>query len=85
MRPLHDNLWLLFPDEERTIGKVRIPSGAAPRWMDAVVVAAGPEAPPDVGVGDLVVARQFDGLPVSCDGLVLRCMPASKVMAVVEL
>ena len=83
-RPLHDNVWLRFPEGDREIDGVRVPAGDPPRWMDAVVVAAGPGAGPGFGVGDRVVARRFDGLSVEHEGRVYRCVPSSRVLAVLE-
>ena len=83
-RPLHDNAWLLFPEGDRELGGVRVPAGDPPRWMDATVVAVGPEAPDDVGVGDRVIANMFDGMPVEHEGEIYRCVPSSKVLAVLE-
>lgn len=82
MRPLHDNVWLLFGEGERPVGGVSVPG----EWMDATVVAAGPEVPEalGIGVGDVVVASRFDGPPVSVDGLLLRSVPAGKILAVVR-
>ena len=55
-------------------------------WMDAIVVAVGPEVPASlgVGVGDTVLASVFDGHPVFIDGVSLRNIPAEKLMAVFE-
>lgn len=55
-------------------------------WMDALVVAVGPEvhASLGVGVGDTVLAGLFDGMPVFIDGVPLRNIPADKIMAVFE-
>lgn len=85
-RPLHDNVWLLFASGERREGGVYVQPGDPAEWMDATVVAAGPEVPESlgVGVGDVVVANLFDGLPVSLDGCPpLRSVPSSRLLAVI--
>ena len=86
-RPLHDSVWLIFPSGGRTVGGVYRAPGEPDAWMDAVVVAAGPEVPASlgVGVGDVVVANVFDGMPVDVDGVRYRSVPAGKLLAVVEL
>lgn len=85
-RPLHDNVWLLFPPGDRCVGGVHTVEGDPERWMDAVVVAAGPEVPASlgVGVGDTVVANVFDGMPVDIGGRIYRSVPAAKLLAVLE-
>lgn len=83
-RPLHDNAWLLFPEGDREVGGVRVPAGDPPRWMDALVVALGPEADTGFGVGDRVIANLFDGMPVEHEGGIYRCVPSSKILAVLE-
>lgn len=86
-RPLHDNVWLLFPEPApRRVGGVYVPAGDPLDRMDAVVAAAGPEVPADlgVGVGDTVVASQFDGMPVFVDGVQMRSMPADRLLAVIH-
>lgn len=86
-RPLHDSVWLLFTLGGRQVGDFYVPSDDPAEWMDATVVAAGPEVPESlgVGVGDVVVANLFDGPPVFVDGCPpLRNIPASKLLAVIE-
>lgn len=82
--PLRDDAWLLFPEGDREVGGVRVPEGDPPKWMDALVVALGPKAGKDFGVGDRVVANRFDGLPVEHEGRIYRCVPSSKILAVLE-
>lgn len=84
-RPLHGHVWLLFPPETRRVDGVYRASDDPERWMDAVVAAAGPGIPADVGVGDVVVANVFDGMPVDYEGVRYRSVPAEKLLAVVEL
>lgn len=83
-RPIHDNVWLLFPQGDRMIDGVLVPKEDEDSWMDALVVAAGPEVPASlgVGVGDTVVANVFDGVPAAVEGLPLRSMPAGRLLAV---
>ena len=85
-RPLHDRVWLLFPPETRCTGGVWERAGRADRWMDAVVVAVGPEVPASlgIGVGDRVVASVYDGMPVDYEGVRYRCVPAGKLLAAME-
>lgn len=85
-RPLHDNVWLLFASGDRDVGGVLSPQDRPEKWMDALVVAVGPEVPESAGfgVGDVVVANLFDGLPVDFEGRIYRRVPFSKVMAVLE-
>lgn len=86
-RPLHDSVWLLFPEPEvERIGGVFVPAGDPLDRMDATVVAAGPEVPGDlgIGVGDTVVANQFDGMPVFVDGVRMRSVPADRLLAVIH-
>jgi uncharacterized protein (UPF0261 family) len=73
----------LFPDGDRDVNGVRVPAGDPPRWMDALVVAIGPEVA-GVGAGDMVIANMFDGLPVEYEGRIFRCVPSSRVLAVLE-
>jgi len=47
-------------------------------------VAAGPDVPAELGVGDKVIANLFDGMPVEHEGEIYRCVPSSKVLAVLE-
>ena len=86
-RPLHDNVWLLFPEGDRTIDGVLVPKEDEDSWMDALVVAAGPEVPAalEVGVGDTVIANVFDGMPLSVEGVPLRAVPADRLLAAVAL
>ena len=83
-RPLHDHVWLLFPPVCRMASGVYQVADDPERWMDAVVVAAGPDVPPDVGVGDVVVANVFDGMPVDYGGVRYRSVPAGRLLAVVD-
>ena len=85
-RPLNDSVWLLFPSGDRKVDGVLVRTDDPERWMDAVVVAMGPGVPASlgVGVGDRVVARVFDGVPVELDGTVYRSVPAGKLLAVLE-
>ena len=86
-RPLHDSVWLLFPEPApRRVDGVLVPAGDPLDRMDAVVAAAGPEVPGDlgIGVGDTVVASQFDGMPVFVDGVQMRSMPADRLLAVIH-
>lgn len=85
-RPLHDNVWLYFPLGGRWVGDVYVPSEEPDAWLDAVVVATGPEVPASLGlgVGDTVLAGLFDGPPVFIDGVPLRNIPADQIMAVFE-
>lgn len=85
-RPLHDNVWLYFPPGDRVVDGVLVRKEDADSWMDAIVVAVGPEVPVSlgVGVGDTVLASVFDGHPVFIDGVSLRNIPAEKLMAVFE-
>jgi co-chaperonin GroES (HSP10) len=79
-------VWLYFPPGERVVDGVLVHKEDEDSWMDALVVAAGPEVPASlgVGVGDTVLAGLFDGLPVFIDGVPLRSIPADKIMAVFE-
>lgn len=83
-RPLHDNVWLLFPQGDRIIDGVLVPKEDEDSWMDALVVAVGPEVPASlsVGVGDTVIADVFDGMPAAVEGVSLRSVPASRILAV---
>lgn len=83
-RPLHNNVWLYFPPGERVVGGVLVRKEDEDAWMDALVVAMGPEVPASlgIGVGDTVLAGLFDGMPVFIDGVPLRKIPADKLMAV---
>lgn len=85
-RPLHDRVWLLFPPADRTVGGILVRADGPDGWMDAVVVAMGPETPASlgVGVGDRVVAGVFDGMPVDVDGVRYRSVPADRLLAVIE-
>lgn len=85
-RPLHDNVWVRFPPGERVVDGVLVRKEDEDSWMDAIVVAVGPEVPASlgVGVGDTVLAGLFDGMPVFIDGVPLRNIPAGKLMAVFE-
>lgn len=85
-RPLHDSVWLLFPPGDRCVGGVHMATDDPEKWMDAVVVATGPEVPVSlgVGVGDRVIAGVFDGMPVATDGVVYRSVPAAKLLAVID-
>ena len=83
-RPLHDNVWLLFASGDRDVGGVLSPQDRPDKWMDATVVAAGPDVPAEFGVGDKVIANVFDGMPVEHEGRIYRCVPSSKVLAVLE-
>lgn len=84
-RPLHDSVWLLFPDTEyRNDGGVLVRDRGEDR-LDATVVAVGPEVPDGlVGVGDRVLANRYDGMPVEHGGCVYRSVPCSRLLAVVE-
>lgn len=84
-RPLRGHVWLLFPSGSRRAGGVYVASDGPERWMDATVVAAGPDVPAGVGVGDVVVANVFDGMPVDYEGVRYRSVPAGRLLAVVEL
>lgn len=83
-RPLHDNVWLLFPQGDRMIDGVLVPKEDEDSWMDALVVAAGPEVPASLGVGtgDTVLANVFDGMPLFVEGIPLRVVPADRLLAV---
>lgn len=83
-RPLHDNVWLYFPLGGRWVGGVYVPLGEPDAWLDAIVVAVGPEVPASlgVGVGDSVLSELFDGPPFFVDGVPLRNVPAGKLLAV---
>ena len=83
-RPLHDSVWLLFPQGGRTVDGVLVPQRDEDQWMDALVVATGPEVPASlgVGVGDTVLASAFDGLPLSVEGVPMRAVPAGELLAV---
>lgn len=85
-RPLRDNVWLYFPPGERTVDGVLVRKEDEDSWMDAIVVATGPEVPASlgIGVGDTVLAGIFDGLPFFVDGVPLRNIPADRLMAVFE-
>lgn len=84
-RPLRDNVWLLFPDDEYLDeGGVLVKKSGELR-LDATVVAAGPEVPAGlVGVGDRVLASMHDGMPVEYEGRVYRSVPCSGILAVLE-
>ena len=84
-RPLRDNVWLLFPDDEyRDEGGVLVKKSGELR-LDATVVAVGPEVPEgSVGVGDRVLASMYDGMPVEYEGAVYRSVLYSGIMAVLE-
>lgn len=84
-RPLHDRVWLLFPEDcYRNEGGVIVKESAESR-LDATVVAVGPEVPEGaLGVGDRVVASMFDGLPVDHEGCRYRSVPFSSILAVIE-
>lgn len=85
-RPLHDKVWLLFPESSyRNDGGVIVEDKAELR-LDATVVAAGPEVPADfIGVGDRVLASIYDGMPVEHEGIMFRSVPYSDIMAVIRL
>ena len=85
-RPLHDNVWLYFPPGDRVVDGVLVRKENEDSWMDAIVVAVGPEVPSilGIGVGDTVLANVFDGMPLALGGAVLRSIPAEKLMAVFE-
>lgn len=84
-RPLHDNVWLLFPQGDRIINGVLVPKEDEDSWMDALVVAVGPEVPADcVGVGDRVLASMYDGMPLFIEGVPLRVVPYGEIMAVMQ-
>ena len=85
-RPLHDNVWVRFPPGERVVDGVLVRKEDEDSWMDATVVAVGPEVPAvfGIGVGDTVLANVFDGMPLALDGAMLRSIPADKLMAVFE-
>ena len=85
-RPLRDNVWLYFPPGERVVNGVLVRKEDEDSWMDALVVAVGPEVPASlgVGVGDTVLAGPFDGPLVFIGGVPLRNIPADKIMAVFE-
>lgn len=83
-RPLRDNVWLLFPPDARETGGILVRQDRPDKWMDATVVAAGPDVPAELGVGDKVIANLFDGMPVEHEGEIYRCVPSSKVLAVLE-
>lgn len=84
-RPLHDRVWLLFPEGGyRNEGGVLVEDEAELR-LDATVVAAGPEVPADcVGVGDRVLASMYDGMPVEHEGVAYRSVPYGEIMAVIR-
>lgn len=83
-RPLHDNVWLYFPPGDRVVDGVLVHKEDADSWMDAIVVAVGPEVPVSlgVGVGDTVLASVFDGVPLALDGVQMRSVPSGRLMAV---
>lgn len=85
-RPLHDNVWLLFPQGSRVVDGVLVRKEDEDSWMDAVVVAVGPEVPESlgVGVGDTVLANVFDGMPLDVDGVPLRNVPSGELLAVLS-
>lgn len=85
-RPLRNNVWLLFPPAQRDVGGVVLAPEDPSAWMDAVIVAAGPGVPESlgIGVGDTVVANLYDGMPVEHEGGIYRCVPSSKLLAVLE-
>lgn len=84
-RPLHDRVWLLFPEGGyRNDGGVLVEDKAELR-LDATVVAVGPEVPAGaLGVGDRVLASLYDGMPVEHDGCMYRSVPFSDILAVLE-
>ena len=83
-RPLHDNVWLYFPPGDRVVDGVLVHKEDEDSWMDAIVVAVGPEVPASlgVGVGDTVLASVFDGVPLALDGVQMRSVPSGRLMAV---
>lgn len=85
-RPLRDNVWVCFPSGDRVVDGVLVRKEDEDSWMDALVVAVGPEVPASlgIGVGDTVLAGLFDGPPVFIDGVPMRNIPAGKLMAVFE-
>lgn len=85
-RPLHDNVWLKFPEGDRSIDGVLVRQEDTDSWMDALVVATGPEVPASlgIGVGDTVIANIFDGLPVFIEGILLRRVPAGQILAALD-
>ena len=77
-RPLHDKVWLLFPESSYRNDRGGI--------VEDTVVAAGPEVPADfIGVGDRVLASIYDGMPVEHEGIMFRSVPYSDIMAVIRL
>ena len=85
-RPLHDRVWLLFPEGGyRNEDGVLVKDDAELR-LDATVVAVGPEVPADtVGVGDRVLASRYDGMSVEYEGCLYRSVPYGKLLAVIRL
>lgn len=86
VKPLRDNVWLLFPQGDRMVDGVLVRQEDADSWMDAIVVATGPDVPESLGVGagDTVLASVFDGMPLTLDGIQLRCVPSDGLLAVLE-
>ena len=85
-RPLHDNVWLLFPQGDRMINGVLVSKEDEDSWMDALVVATGPEVPASsgIGVGDTVIAGAFDGMPLFVESVPLRVVPYGEILAVMQ-
>lgn len=81
-RPLHDNVWLLFPEDAYlNEGGVMVKTEAELR-LDATVVAVGAEVPPEtLGVGDRVLASMYDGMPVEYEGCLFRSVPYGSILA----
>lgn len=80
-RPLHDNVWLLFPEDTYLDDGVMVKTETGSR-LDATVVAAGAEVPPEtLGVGDRVLASMYDGMPVEYEGCLFRSVPYGSVLA----
>ena len=81
VRPLGDRVLLLFPEDEyRMDGGVLVNDG---HRLDALVVAVGPRAKTEAGVGDrVVVDPDFHGIPVDYEGMRYREVSSERLLAV---
>lgn len=85
-RPLSDKVWLLFPNADKLVdNKGILTRERHDLRLDATVVAVGPEVPDHMlGVGDKVIAKVFDGMPVEFEGIIYRCVSYTDILAILE-
>ena len=85
VRPLGSKVLLLFPDTDnyRDSGGVLVRQDRDER-LDAKVVAVGPDTPPDIRVGDTVLADPWSGLVCDFGGVKYRQVPAESILAVFD-